>query len=325
MTLHTLDADPACPPAVEAQPLVRPPRSGSRLRRGSVAGSSSVGHPSPRSPLRRGMPSPPAARTRPRSAAGRSIGPGGTDTGRRPTRTRSLIEDPALPAGSAPVAIVPLMHRHEVEPDEADRRSTIRHGNEGPLTPVEPTAKAVFFGASYHADYATILAAPADLPAVATALVDHLGRPSAIARRPSDALGCRGPAPPALRGPGLRRPDRCVPRRSRDLWLDGRSRARGRLPGRRPSRRASTSRAISTRSRRRPATRSGARSAGPRPPGRWSWSIPPTRRRTWQHSSTCTSGSGASAGCSRPMPAATRAGSSSDGCSRRSDPRARSG
>ena len=54
-----------------------------------------------------------------------------------------LIEDPALPAGSAPVAIVPLMHRHEVEPDEADRRSTIRHGHEGPLTPVEPTAKAV--------------------------------------------------------------------------------------------------------------------------------------------------------------------------------------
>ena len=64
----------------------------------------------------------------------------------------------------------------------------MRHGNEGALTPVEPTAKAVFFGASYHADYATILAAPADLPAVATALVDHLGSPSAVA----DAIRCPG-------------------------------------------------------------------------------------------------------------------------------------
>src|SRR5439155_18329908 len=39
---------------------------------------------------------------------------------------------------------------------------------------VEPTAKAVFFGATYHADYATILADPADLPAVAEALVAYL-------------------------------------------------------------------------------------------------------------------------------------------------------
>ena len=79
-----------------------------------------------------------------------------------------LIEDPATP-GSGPVAIVPLMHRHEVEPSDAEGRSTIRHGHEGPLTPVEPTAKAVFFGASYHADYATVLAAPDDLPSVAAA------------------------------------------------------------------------------------------------------------------------------------------------------------
>jgi CelD/BcsL family acetyltransferase involved in cellulose biosynthesis len=73
-----------------------------------------------------------------------------------------------------PVAIVPLMHRHQVEPGDADTASKIRHGDTGNLTPVPPTAKAVFFGASYHADYATILAAPADLPAVAAAIVDHL-------------------------------------------------------------------------------------------------------------------------------------------------------
>ena len=73
-----------------------------------------------------------------------------------------------------PVGIVPLMHRHEVEPDDAATASKIRHADGGRLTPVPATAKAVFFGASYHADYATILAAPDDLAAVAAAVVDHL-------------------------------------------------------------------------------------------------------------------------------------------------------
>ena len=75
------------------------------------------------------------------------------------------------------VAIVPLMHRHEVEPGDAETASKIRNGDGNSLTPVAPTAKAIFFGASYHADYATILAAPADLPSVASALVDHLAVP----------------------------------------------------------------------------------------------------------------------------------------------------
>ena len=78
--------------------------------------------------------------------------------------------DPA----AEPVAIVPLMHRHEAEPIDATTHSTLRHTHGSPLTPVAPTAKAVFFGASYHADYATLLAAPADLPAVATAVVGYL-------------------------------------------------------------------------------------------------------------------------------------------------------
>jgi CelD/BcsL family acetyltransferase involved in cellulose biosynthesis len=74
-----------------------------------------------------------------------------------------------------PIAIVPLMHRHEVEPTDAESATKIRHGDQVPnLTPVPATAKAVFFGASYHADYATILAAPEHLPAVAAAVVDHL-------------------------------------------------------------------------------------------------------------------------------------------------------
>jgi CelD/BcsL family acetyltransferase involved in cellulose biosynthesis len=78
------------------------------------------------------------------------------------------------PGDGEPIAIVPLMHRHEVEPSDALTHTTIRHGTNVQLTPVEPTATAIFFGASYHADYATILAAPADLQVVAEALTDHL-------------------------------------------------------------------------------------------------------------------------------------------------------
>ena len=75
------------------------------------------------------------------------------------------------------VAIVPLMHRHAVEASDAETHTTMRHGTHADLTPVPPTAKAVFFGASYHADYATILADPADLSAVAAALADYFAGP----------------------------------------------------------------------------------------------------------------------------------------------------
>jgi CelD/BcsL family acetyltransferase involved in cellulose biosynthesis len=73
-----------------------------------------------------------------------------------------------------PIAIVPLMHRHEVEPDDAGSATKIRHGDAITLTPVPATAKAVFFGASYHADYATMLGDPARFPAVADAVAGHL-------------------------------------------------------------------------------------------------------------------------------------------------------
>jgi CelD/BcsL family acetyltransferase involved in cellulose biosynthesis len=81
------------------------------------------------------------------------------------------------------VAIVPLMHRHMVEPSDADMTTHIRHTDPTPLTPVPPTAKAIFFGASYHADYATILAAPTDLPAVAEALAGSLADDARAADR----------------------------------------------------------------------------------------------------------------------------------------------
>ncbi len=80
------------------------------------------------------------------------------------------------PAGAL-VAIVPLMHRHEVEPSDALTHTTMRHGADLELTPVPPTAKAVFFGASYHADYATILCDPADLASVAEAVAAYFAGP----------------------------------------------------------------------------------------------------------------------------------------------------
>ena len=75
-------------------------------------------------------------------------------------------------------AIVPLMHRHMTEPEDDSTATVLRRGNaRDGGTAVEANAKAVFFGASYHADYATVLADPADLPAVADALVDTLSGP----------------------------------------------------------------------------------------------------------------------------------------------------
>jgi CelD/BcsL family acetyltransferase involved in cellulose biosynthesis len=72
------------------------------------------------------------------------------------------------------VGIAPLMHRHELEPGDLEARTTIRHEATRPLRPVPDSATAVFFGASYHADYATILAAPEDLAGVCDAVVDLL-------------------------------------------------------------------------------------------------------------------------------------------------------
>lgn len=93
-------------------------------------------------------------------------------------QTLEVVEEGAA-EGSDPVAIVPLMHRHEVEPTDAAERTTLRHGVGPELLPVQPTAKAVFFGASYHADYATLLTDPERLRVVADAVVAQLASPPA--------------------------------------------------------------------------------------------------------------------------------------------------
>lgn len=68
-----------------------------------------------------------------------------------------------------PRAIVPLMHRHEVEPFDVPTHTTVRE-HSPTCRPVSGEANAVMFGASYHADYATILAAADDVGAAASAV-----------------------------------------------------------------------------------------------------------------------------------------------------------
>jgi CelD/BcsL family acetyltransferase involved in cellulose biosynthesis len=95
-----------------------------------------------------------------------------------------VVVDPGAADPQRPVAIVPLMDRHVVEPGDAATHTMIRHADHLPLTPVAPTACAVYFGASYHADYATLLAHPNDMPRAAAALVDALAR-DAVAPTPN--------------------------------------------------------------------------------------------------------------------------------------------
>jgi CelD/BcsL family acetyltransferase involved in cellulose biosynthesis len=124
------------------------------------------------------------------------------DAYRANAHEETLVLVPSDAAARAePVAIVPLMHRHEVEPNDGPLHTKMRHGAPTELTPVAPTATAVFFGASYHADYATILAAPDDLEAVSDALATYLAESSD--RRPWDVvdmrrLRCGDPAADAL-------------------------------------------------------------------------------------------------------------------------------
>jgi CelD/BcsL family acetyltransferase involved in cellulose biosynthesis len=86
--------------------------------------------------------------------------------------TTLVVVDEAAPDVIA--GILPLMHRHELEPGDVAARTTIRHQPGRALLPVPDSATAVFFGASYHADYATVLAAPGALNAVCEAVAEWL-------------------------------------------------------------------------------------------------------------------------------------------------------
>ena len=111
-----------------------------------------------------------------------------------------LDEAGALLADADPIGIVPLMHRHEIEPADLARHTRMRHSTEVELTAVAASATAIFFGASYHADYATLLAAPADFDVVAEAVATYLADPDGPAWDVIDLrrLRCGDPAADAL-------------------------------------------------------------------------------------------------------------------------------
>ena len=101
-------------------------------------------------------------------------------------------------------AIVPLMHRHEVEPQDAPTHTVIREHSPR-CRVVAGDAQAVMFGASYHADYATLLAAKIDLDSVALTVAQELADTSdrLDGSRPWDVVDLRrlrefDPALPAL-------------------------------------------------------------------------------------------------------------------------------
>lgn len=100
------------------------------------------------------------------------------DTGTTSGADGHAADSESSPSSSAETirAIVPLMHRHEVEPQDEVTATGLRRraGPRGTAVPAD--AKAVFFGASYHADYATLLCAPDDMDAAAAAVVEALGR-----------------------------------------------------------------------------------------------------------------------------------------------------
>ncbi|MHB8399484.1 MAG: GNAT family N-acetyltransferase [Candidatus Limnocylindrales bacterium] len=178
MTSQTLDAEPACPPAAAAADQNADPNPGRteakdpadpllRVRRIAFDDI-------PRATWDALVDRTPAATPFSRWAFHRAWWDA---YGANAHDETFVVEAPGAEAAApdkVPVAIVPLMHRHEVEPTDAATHSTLRHGRADQLTATAPTAKAIFFGASYHADYATILTAPGDLPAVARALVAHL-------------------------------------------------------------------------------------------------------------------------------------------------------
>jgi len=191
MTAPTLDAEPPCPAPVETAPPVTRPTSAVHAEPRSF---DSI----PRSTWDRLASRNPWATPFSSWAFQRSWWDGYGANAH--DETLVVCRDEARAGDGDPIAIVPLMHRHEVEPTDAETHSTIRHGRPLGLTPVPPTAKAIFLGASYHADYATILADPADLPAVAGAVVDYLEHPVGVAWDVVDLrrFRCGDPASDAL-------------------------------------------------------------------------------------------------------------------------------
>jgi hypothetical protein len=98
------------------------------------------------------------------------------------------------PDGSEIRGIVPLMHRHEVEPSDAHTHTVVRE-HAPRCRVVDGEAFAVMFGASYHADYATTLSAPDDVADVAEVtartLAESHNDPDLEGHQPWDVIDLR--------------------------------------------------------------------------------------------------------------------------------------
>jgi CelD/BcsL family acetyltransferase involved in cellulose biosynthesis len=82
------------------------------------------------------------------------------------------------------------MYRHEVEADDAPTRTIVR-AHTPTCENVPGDAAAIMFGASYHADYATILAAGEDVEAVAAAAADSFCEEHSTGIQPWDVIDLR--------------------------------------------------------------------------------------------------------------------------------------
>ena len=259
------------------------------------------------------MPSRPATRGRPRSPAGPSSARGGMPTARTPTRRRSSSCRPTRRSARDPIAIVPLMHRHEVEPADELTHTKMRHGGDrreltpgpadrdrGLLRRLLPRRLRDDPGGARP----TCRPSPTSLADVPRRAVSDRHRWDVVDLR---RLRCGDPTADALAAAfgaremaegwtlNVEREDVCPV-----VTLPGRRR-HGRLPRRRSARRS--------------ATRSGARSAAPRRSARSASRTRPTRWPTSRRSSTSTRRSGAPTASSRTRRVAPRAGSCSGACS----------
>ena len=318
VTAPTLDAEPACPEAVDG-PRPGPDRSDQDPARRAPPAS-------PTSPARRGTGSSGARRGRRRSPLGlppRLVGRlrrqrPRADAGRRRCRR-------AAPART-PVAIVPLMHRHEVEPTDAITHTTIRHGADHALTPGPADREG-------HLLRGLLPRRLRDDP-------DGPGRPARRRRGPRRAasqpiptptddhpdLGRRRPAPAALRRPVTDELAAAFGRARDERRLDPQPGARGGLPGRDPPRRRRLRRLP-----RHPRQEGAPRDPAQDPPcrgrrARSAWSRRPTR---WRDLDAFIDLHQKRWGAERPLPADAgwrrRVGCSSAGCSSCSGPTGRSG
>ena len=216
MTPPTLAADPPCPPAASADERI-PASSELRVQRVSIADVS-----------RETWDSAAARNPWATPFSGWAFQRAWWDAYGANAHEETLVLRRAdAPADAEPVAIVPLMHRHEVEPSDA-----VTHTTDAPRCRPRPDPRR----ADRHGHLLRCLV-PRRLRHDVGGPGGHAGGRHRGRRLPgrslrSPAVGCRRPPPAPLRRPGGGRPGR-GDRRARDRrGLDPRRRARGRLPGR---------------------------------------------------------------------------------------------